>query len=149
MSVDIGLRLRELRRYRGMTQGEVAERSGLGIKTISSFETGNRSGSIKVRQLERLLDSYEVTIEQFFGPQMDAILQNGDMDAQTEELLVEVRSLPRSARKHLIPWMRSILRGATEIEKRQPLVDEGALRDARFDSFMGAEDDWDLLVCPN
>jgi predicted nucleotidyltransferase/transcriptional regulator with XRE-family HTH domain len=52
------LKLRELRRLRGLTQKEVARLSGIGVKTISSFETGERIGSLELEQLERLLEVY-------------------------------------------------------------------------------------------
>ena len=46
--MDLVLKLRELRRMRGLTQKDVARLSGVGQKTISSFETGERIGSLKL-----------------------------------------------------------------------------------------------------
>lgn len=65
--MDLVLKLRELRRLRRLTQKDVARLSGIGVKTISSFETGDRIGSLKVAQLERLLAVYGVTQTEFFG----------------------------------------------------------------------------------
>ena len=56
--MDLVLKLREARRMRGLTQRDVARMSGVGEKTISSFETGERIGSLKLKQLERLLSAY-------------------------------------------------------------------------------------------
>src|SRR5687768_16786940 len=53
--MDLVLKLSELRRMRGLTQKDVARLSGVGAKTISSFETGQRITSLKLSQLERLL----------------------------------------------------------------------------------------------
>ena len=51
--MDLVLKLRELRRMRGLTQKDVARISGVGHKTISSFETGERSAGALVRAAER------------------------------------------------------------------------------------------------
>src|ERR1044071_7982154 len=65
--VDVVLALREARRKRGLTQKEVAERSGVGVKTISSFETGARASSLKVAQLQKMLSVYGLTLAEFFA----------------------------------------------------------------------------------
>lgn len=59
-------RLREERLRRGLTQKDVARQSGVGDKTISSFETGNRIGSLKISQLQAILGVYGMTEAEFF-----------------------------------------------------------------------------------
>ena len=41
-TVDLVLKLRELRRMRGLTQKQAEEKSGVGYRTISTFETAER-----------------------------------------------------------------------------------------------------------
>lgn len=65
--MDIVIKLRELRRMRGLTQREAGESSGVGEKTLSSFETGERIASLKLTQLLQLLAVYDVTPAEFFG----------------------------------------------------------------------------------
>ena len=65
--MDLVLKLREIRRMRGLSQKDVAKLSGVGEKTISSFETGQRIGALKLSQLKRLLSVYGLTEAQFFG----------------------------------------------------------------------------------
>ena len=65
--MDLVLKLREIRRMRGLSQKDVSRLSGVGEKTISSFETGQRIGSLKLSQLKRLLGVYGLTESQFFG----------------------------------------------------------------------------------
>ena len=67
MHMDVVLRLRELRRIRNVSQRDLARLSGVGEKSISSFETGKRADSLKVAQLERLLAAYGVALDQFFA----------------------------------------------------------------------------------
>jgi len=69
--MDIVLKLRELRNHRGLSQKEVGRLSGIGEKTVSSFETGERIDSMKLDQLHALLTVYGVTEEEFFSDQLD------------------------------------------------------------------------------
>ena len=64
--IDLVLRLRDARRLHGLTQKEVARRSGVGERTISSFETGDRIDSMKVIHLLRLLKVYGIAPAAFF-----------------------------------------------------------------------------------
>lgn len=65
--MDLVLKLREIRRIKGLSQKDAAKLSGVGEKTISSFETGERAGSMKLSQLKRLLAVYGMTEADFFG----------------------------------------------------------------------------------
>lgn len=42
MSVDIGGKIKEMRKSRGMTQGELARRSGVAQSTLSYIEKGDK-----------------------------------------------------------------------------------------------------------
>jgi len=58
-------RLRCAREYRGLTQGELAERAGLQPSAISHFETGTRKPSFD--NLRLLADTLDVTTDYFLG----------------------------------------------------------------------------------
>lgn len=60
-------RLRTARVLRGLSQREAGRRSGVGEKSISSFETGDRVQAMKVSQLERILKVYGVPLDRFFA----------------------------------------------------------------------------------
>lgn len=64
--MDIVLKLRELRRHRGLTQAQAADRAGFSSKTLSSFESGARIRSMKLTQLLRLLEVYGFDPGAFF-----------------------------------------------------------------------------------
>lgn len=102
--MDLVLKLRELRRLRGLTQGDVARRSGIGVKTISSFETGERIGSLKFAQLERLLAVYGMTPKEFFGRAVEKDLAPWDLDEEElaeKRLLEDLNALPKELQKKL------------------------------------------------
>jgi len=64
--IDVVLNLREARRRCGLTQDQAARLSGVHSKTISTFETGDRIGSIKLSQLRNLVRAYGMTLAEFF-----------------------------------------------------------------------------------
>lgn len=60
-------RLRAARENAGFNQEMAAKRSGIGAKSISSFETGERIRTIKLFQLLRLLKAYGCPFGEFFA----------------------------------------------------------------------------------
>lgn len=101
--MDIVLKLRELRRLRGMTQREAAESSGVGEKTLSSFETGDRLTSMKLSQLLQLLNAYGMTPAEFFGDGVprQLFVEFENLDSIETKLLSAWRALPATAHEPL------------------------------------------------
>jgi transcriptional regulator with XRE-family HTH domain len=115
--MDLVLKLRELRRMRNLTQHEVARRTGIGVKTISSFETGDRIHSITVAQLARLLDAYDVTIPQFFSSSFDREVAPWMFEEQSQltKLIAAVEKLPSYAQEIVIEKVRLALDVAVSV----------------------------------
>jgi transcriptional regulator with XRE-family HTH domain len=129
--MDLVLKLREIRRMRGLSQKDVAKMSGVGEKTISSFETGHRIGSLKLAQLRKLLSVYGLTEAQFFGGAVEkeiAPWELGEEDFATSRLLDELRALPRPVQRTMIAKFQLMLETAAEVhhlrEKRPAYVRE-------------------------
>src|SRR2546422_9996596 len=78
--MDLVLKLREIRRIRGLSQKDVARLSGVGEKTISSFETGQRIGALKLAQLKRLLSVYGLTESDFFSGSIEKQIAPWELD---------------------------------------------------------------------
>ena len=119
--MDLVLKLREARRMRGLTQKDVARLSGVGEKTISSFETGDRIGSLKLAQLERLLSAYGLTEADFFGAKLEREIAPWELD-ETEmavaQLLDELHSLPQPFRSKLLAKFRLMVEAVTDVQAR-------------------------------
>jgi transcriptional regulator with XRE-family HTH domain len=98
--MDIVIKLRELRRLRGLTQKEAAVSSGVGEKTLSSFETGERVTSMKLTQLLQLLAVYDVTPAEFFGDGVERQLfgELAGLEVTELQILSAWRALPEHAR---------------------------------------------------
>ena|ERR1035437_1635462 len=65
MSKEFSDRLRDERERKGLSQSELAARSGLQPSAISHFETGNRGPSFE--NLKKLADALSVTIDYLLG----------------------------------------------------------------------------------
>jgi transcriptional regulator with XRE-family HTH domain len=112
--MDLVLKLRELRRLRGFTQKDVGTRTGVGEKTLSSFETGERIGSLKLSQLRKLLALYGITEEEFFSPKFEELFEPDAVRDRThvETLVAEVEALPEALRDALLERFELMLRAA-------------------------------------
>jgi Predicted transcriptional regulators len=84
MPESFSTRLKAVRESRGLSQGDLAKKTGLQPSAISHFETGARSPSFD--NLKRLADALNVTTEYLFGreekpsvsgPVMDKIFRHG------------------------------------------------------------------------
>ena len=124
--MDLVLKLRELRDLRGLSQKDVARLSGVGEKSISSFETGQRIGSLKLSQLAKLLAIYGATEEQFFSRAIEELFDPDAISRRSreEQLVAGLADLPADARNALLERFELMLDSALTV--RGPAA--GALR---------------------
>ena len=115
--MDLVLKLRELRDLRGLSQKDVARLSGVGEKTISSFETGERIGAMKISQLAKLLRIYGVTEEQFFSRAIEELFDPDAISRRTreEQLVAGLLDLPADARNALLERFELMLDSALTV----------------------------------
>lgn len=115
--MDLVLKLRELRDLRGLSQKDVARRSGVGEKTVSSFETGERIGSMKLSQLAKLLAIYGVTEEQFFSRAIEELFDPDAISRRSreEQLVAGLTELPPDARNALLDRFELMLDAALAV----------------------------------
>lgn len=115
--MDVVLKLRELRDLRGLSQKDVARLSGVGEKTLSSFETGERIGSLKLSQLSKLLRIYGVTEEQFFSRAIEELFDPDAISRRSreEQLVAGLAELPTAARNALLERFELMLESARAV----------------------------------
>ena len=116
--MDLVLKLREARRMRGLSQKDAARLSGVGVKTISSFETGFRIGSLKLAQLKRLLDVYGLTEAQFFGGSVEKAMAPWELDENeiaANHLVDVLHTLPRRMQRDLLAKFHLMVETITEV----------------------------------
>lgn len=105
--MDIVLRLRELRRAARLSQKELAAKSGIGEKTLSSFETGTRIGSLKLAQLEAIAHVYDLDLATFFSPGLAASLA-GEAPVVLDRIRASIASLPPEAQDAIATMVAQI-----------------------------------------
>ena len=110
---DFGRRLRQLRRDRGWTLAEVAERSGLAISTISKAERGVIS--LTYDRLSQLAQGLEVDLAAFFNaegqsfePGSFAVARKGEFKRQETPNYVYEMLFPDLWNKAMTPMMGSL-----------------------------------------
>lgn len=121
--MDVVLKLRELRRMRGLTQKDVARISGVGAKTISSFETGERIESLKLAQLKRLLAVYGMTEVEFFGGTVEMQIAPWDLDEDEvarRRLLDELQSLSKPVQRNLLAKFQLMVETIADVYGKEP-----------------------------
>lgn len=117
--MDLVLKLREIRRMRGLSQKDVARLSGVGEKTISSFETGQRIGSLKVAQLRRMLGVYGLTEADFFGGMIEKQIAPWELDEHqmaTVRLLDDLHALPQPTQRNLLAKFQLMVEAVADME---------------------------------
>lgn len=127
---------------RGLSQKDVARLSGVGEKTISSFETGERIGSLKLAQLKRLLEAYGMSESEFFGGSVEKEIAPWELDEEQmalTKLLDDLRTIPKQAKRNLLAkfqLMTEAVGDAHEVKDRR-----GYIRDSA--------EEWQMLTSRN
>ena len=92
----LGSKLKELRKSRGLTQDDIAEKFGLSRGSVSNWEKGRRRPS--VRQLEVLANYYNVSLD-FFAEETNT---NEVVDIlERAKTLLKDDSVPTSQKEEL------------------------------------------------
>jgi transcriptional regulator with XRE-family HTH domain len=140
--MDLVLKLREIRRLRGLSQKDVARLSGVGEKTISSFETGQRIDSLKISQLLSLLSVYGLSEADFFGGSVEKEIAPWEVDEQefaASQLLDHLRVLPKPVQQAMVAKFELMLETASELQ---------SVTDKR-PSYVRDDADWHMLTSRN
>jgi hypothetical protein len=104
---------------RGLSQKDVSRLSGVGEKTISSFETGQRIGSLKLSQLRRLLGVYGLTEGDFFGGMIEKQIAPWELDEDqmaTVRLLDDLHTLPKVAQRTLVSKFHLMIDAVSDVQ---------------------------------
>ena len=140
--MDLVLKLREIRRLRGLSQKDVARLSGVGEKTISSFETGQRIGALKLEQLKRLLGVYGLTEAEFFGCSVERQIAPWELDEEessAQRLVDDLRGLPKQVQRAMLSKFQLMLETASEVNH---------IRDKR-PAYVRDNPEWHMLTSRN
>jgi transcriptional regulator with XRE-family HTH domain len=65
VKMNLGKRIRELRKKRGMTLAEVSKKSGVALATLSRIETGRMTGTLESHI--QVAKTFEMTLPEFYS----------------------------------------------------------------------------------
>ncbi len=103
-----GARLVELRKSRGLTQAQLAERLDVGQQQIASYEVGRRR--IPVSQLSALAEALGVSVEQLLGNEPKA--KRRGPPPKLERHFQRIAQLPKARQKFVLEVLDSVLQQA-------------------------------------
>src|SRR4051812_40790226 len=147
--MDLVLKLREIRRLRGLSQKDVARLSGVGEKTISSFETGQRIGSLKLAQLRNLLGVYGLTEADFFGGSVERQIAPWELDEDecaTQRLVEDLRGLPKPVQKTMLGKFQLMLETASDVHSHAPRDKRPVHPQDTRPSYVRENPEWHMLT---
>ena len=98
--------LRHLRKHKGMTQEQLAERFSVSSRTVSRWETGNNMPDLDI--LIELADFYDVDIREI----IDGKGKSENMDNETKDTLKKVAEYTEEQNKKLKKKMVDMLAGS-------------------------------------
>ncbi|MBQ1215215.1 MAG: helix-turn-helix transcriptional regulator [Firmicutes bacterium] len=96
--MEIGERLKELRKKRGMSQVELSKVSGVSQQAISNTETGRNDPSAET--IRMLSSALGVSTSELLGE--DFILEEHKLTPREYKMISEFRKLNPSGQKHMI-----------------------------------------------
>lgn len=109
--MDIGSRMRELRKERGLSLEALAKKSDVAVGSLSRIETGKGGGNF--RTLEKVAQALKVSMAEFYrgleAPSQDAVyLKPKEEEAQTytyDEKAAAILLTAQVSKKNMLPQM--------------------------------------------
>jgi DNA-binding XRE family transcriptional regulator len=98
---DLGLRIRELRQQRNMTQSELAEAIGVRQESINRMEKGKYNPSFEV--LQNMCSIFGITLSEFFAT------QSNQLPPDMLQLLETAKRLTPEERRKLTDLIQTLL----------------------------------------
>lgn len=109
--MNVGLRVKQLRKMRNMTTKELSALCGVSQSTISKLENGNRIPDIPI--IEKICDALNITLLDFFMTEkMSEPLNEGLI-----ELVYIAKNLDENQLKKLCTFLRSVVENKKAEEK--------------------------------
>ena len=107
-----GKRLAELRKERGLTQSELAERLEISNKMVDYYERRATNPSLEI--ITKAATIFGVTVADMLGEELARPRHRPGPPSRLEAQLERVRQLPRRQQEHIIKTLAALLKQAEE-----------------------------------
>ncbi len=109
------LKLKELRKQKGLSQEEAANALGISMRAYQNYEYGQREPNIEM--INKLADFYGVTTDYLLGrpeakpPEnpVDVVAREVKLQAMEKELMEEYLKLPLNQRENFVEFLEKLL----------------------------------------
>ncbi len=104
------MRLKELRKLKGISQEDAAKTLGISVRAYQNYEYGQREPNIEM--IFKLSDFYGVTIDYLLGREtgepetIDKLVGEFNMSALEKEILDNYLSLPKDMREDMMEFLQ-------------------------------------------
>lgn len=88
------MKLREIRKLKGLTQKEVAENLGIAQVTYCNYELGNREPDIKT--LIKMSQLFHATIDELVGNENDYLLNTKLLSEEEQSIIENIQKLNKN-----------------------------------------------------
>ena len=106
-SIEMGERIAQFRKARGLTQTQLAEVLGVKQQTVQGYEAGSRR--IPVSMLPVLAKTLEVSLEVLFGEEPKPARSRRGPVPQWQEQMDAIARLPRSRQRFVMDMLNAAL----------------------------------------
>jgi transcriptional regulator with XRE-family HTH domain len=108
---QLGARIAELRKERGLTQVQLAETLNLTQQMVASYEVGRRR--VPVSLLPAIADALAISVEQLIGrPSMRAAARRGPAP-KLQQQIERIGQLPRAKQRFVMEMLETVLAQAS------------------------------------
>ncbi|MBN3053786.1 helix-turn-helix domain-containing protein [Pectobacterium brasiliense] len=103
----LGERITTLRKERGITQAELAEKLGVSQQTVQAWEAGRRR--IKVSSLPSVAQIFSVSLEEVFGGAPEPARRKRGPAPKWQQQMEEIDSLPKAKQKMISEMLSALI----------------------------------------
>lgn len=112
--VKLGKRIAEIRRERGLTQVQVAERLEVSQQTVNGFEKGRRR--VAISTLLDLAELFDATVTELLGSEGRETRAKRGPPSRLERQMEAIQRLPRSKQRFVMEMLDAVIAQARRAE---------------------------------
>lgn len=100
-------RVKNYRKEAGLSQEELSEKAGLGLKYINQLE--NQNNNLTIQSLEKVIRALELTPEEFFSFSHEKKLDSDEASLAIRRLNMKINQLPKDKLENFVHIFETIL----------------------------------------
>ncbi|MXQ48933.1 helix-turn-helix domain-containing protein [Streptococcus pneumoniae] len=103
----VSQRIRQLRRKKGLSQENLSEKAGLGLKYINQAE--NQRTNLSLQTLTKIIEAFDMTTEDFFDFSLSLDSKDSQDSLNLKRLTMKIKQLPQEKQEIFMSIFEDIL----------------------------------------